>query len=253
MSQTIWTRCGGSANRGPYAGEAWRVVEAQHRISTRRLVDSDEEQALLEELIDRAKPPVADDCAGLHYLLATPFRYPPLLGGSRFGTRHERSLWYGSERLPTALAEVAFHRLLFLEGTAARIEPLAVDLSAFRVPIRSDAAVDLNAEAFGPWRGALTHPGHYRASQPFGTAMRADGVELVRYPSTRDPERGQNVALFSPAAFANSRPTTPETWHSFTTRAGVEMTRDDYFERRSLSFARELFEIDGALPAPGLA
>jgi hypothetical protein len=215
-------------------------------------VDSDEEQALLEELIDRVKPPVPDDCLGLHYLLSTPFRYPPLRGGSRFGSRLERSLWYGSERLPTALAEVAFHRLLFLEGTAASIEPLVGDLSAFHVPVRSDAAIDLNAEAFAPWRDDLTHPCHYDASQPFGSAMRADGVELVRYPSTRDPERGQNLALFSPVAFASQRPSTPETWHSFTTRAGVEMTQRNYFERRSLSFPRGLFELDGALPAPPL-
>src|SRR5207245_1032206 len=93
-------------------------VEAQHQVSTRKLVDTLEEQALLEELIDRAKPP--DSTRGrLHYLLSTPFRYPPLRHGSRFATRQERSLWYGSETRRTAFAEVAYYRLVFLEGTRA--------------------------------------------------------------------------------------------------------------------------------------
>jgi hypothetical protein len=38
---------------------------------------------------------------------------------TRFGSRSERGLWYGSERLPTAFAEVAYYRILVLEGTAA--------------------------------------------------------------------------------------------------------------------------------------
>src|SRR2546429_7726835 len=57
MSTTIWTRCGGKSNFRELALDAWRVVEAQHMVATRKLVDSDEEQAMLESLIERAKPP----------------------------------------------------------------------------------------------------------------------------------------------------------------------------------------------------
>jgi len=72
------------------------MVEAQHVTSTRKLVDSDEEQQILEKEIDHVKPTLPDDAEfrGIHYLLSTPFRYPPLSHGSRFGTRHERSLWH---------------------------------------------------------------------------------------------------------------------------------------------------------------
>src|SRR5690606_40733910 len=73
MSSSIWTRCAGASELRPLRLEPWRVVEAQHRVSTRKLVDTLEEQALLEDLIERAKPP--DPTGGrLHYLLATPFR-----------------------------------------------------------------------------------------------------------------------------------------------------------------------------------
>ena len=88
MPSSIWTRCAGRSSLRPLSGRAWRVVESQHLFSTRKLVDSDAEQALLEELIEEVKPPTGVP-AGLHYLLFTPFRYPPLRHGSRFGTRAE--------------------------------------------------------------------------------------------------------------------------------------------------------------------
>src|SRR5215208_6155464 len=107
MSSSIWTQCAGDSELRPLRLTPWRAVEAQHQVSTRKLVDSVEEQHLLEDLIDRAKPP--DRTAGrVHYLLATPFRYPPLRHGSRFGTRFERGLWYGAESPRTMFAEVAY-------------------------------------------------------------------------------------------------------------------------------------------------
>ena len=47
-----------SSNPGPRAGTAWRLVEAQNRISTMKLVDDLDEQETLEELLDDSKPPV---------------------------------------------------------------------------------------------------------------------------------------------------------------------------------------------------
>src|SRR3954463_15070833 len=110
MSSSIWTRCAGDSEIRPLDVSPWRVVEAQHQLSTRKLVDSAEEQMLLEDLIERSKPP-ATAGTRLHYLLATPFRYPPLRHGSRFGSRFVRGIWYGSETRRTAFAEVAYYRL----------------------------------------------------------------------------------------------------------------------------------------------
>ena len=58
-----------------YGGTVFRLVEAQHRISTSRLTDSLAEEERLEALIEQAKPSLPDAARGLHYLLATPFRY----------------------------------------------------------------------------------------------------------------------------------------------------------------------------------
>ena len=74
MSRSIWMRCEGSSRLRLLELDAWRVVESQHIVSTRKLVDSDEEQTVLEDLIEKVKPPapVGDSFTGLHYLLMTP-------------------------------------------------------------------------------------------------------------------------------------------------------------------------------------
>ena len=101
MPSGIWERCHGERSIRRIGGKSWRIVEGQHVVSTRKLVDSSEEQEILEELIEQGKPPLrhVPDLAGLHYLLFTPFRYPPLRHGSRFGTHDEPSVWYGSTRV----------------------------------------------------------------------------------------------------------------------------------------------------------
>ena len=101
------------ANPGPRAGTIWRMVEAQHRVSTMKLIDDADEQHTLEELLDASKPPVPAECAGLHYLLFTPFRYE-----ARADSRFRRAgatppVFYGAEQVDTAVAEIAFWRLLF--------------------------------------------------------------------------------------------------------------------------------------------
>src|SRR5436305_1171893 len=85
------------------------LAAAQHRTATRKLVESDAEQHVLESLLEATKPP-APEVHRLHYLLSTPFRYPPLPRGSRFESRWAPGVWYGSDALPTALAEVAYYR-----------------------------------------------------------------------------------------------------------------------------------------------
>lgn len=255
MSRTIWTRCGGRASARPLELRAWRVVEAQHRTATLRLVDSLAEQEVLEGLIEGQKPPLPSDPSfeRLHYLLATPFRYPPLRWGSRFGTRFERGLWYGSRAVTTALAEVAYYRLLFLEGTAARIEHVATEHSAFTADVRTRVGVDLTRPRFRRWHGEIFSPTSYAASQSLGRAMRDDGVQAFVYRSARDPEGGDNVGLFTPAAFARRRPgpRALPTWHCTTTPASVIFRRRDLLRDHALAFPRETFLVDGRLPVPG--
>ena len=141
MSPSIWTRCAGPSEARRLSGRFRRVVEAQFRNSTRKLVDSDEEQRVLEELLDaRAKLPVPAGFEGLHYLLYTPFRHPPLRNGSRFGTRLERGILYAARELPAAFAEVAYYRMVFLEGSSAALAPVQVELTAFSFRIAAQSS-----------------------------------------------------------------------------------------------------------------
>src|ERR1700722_16404559 len=114
----IWERCNGLSYITPLQCNPWRVVEAQHISSTRKLVDTAAEHEVLENLLEESKPAIDKNT---DYLIFTPFRYPPLKYGSRFGSRLEPSLWYGSLDIATALAEVAYYRLLFLNDTAATL------------------------------------------------------------------------------------------------------------------------------------
>jgi hypothetical protein len=250
MQSSIWTQCGGASELRPLRLTARRVVESQHQVSTRKLVDTLEEQAVLEDLIESAKPPMP---AGrrLHYLLATPFRYPPLRRGSRYGGRHERGIWYGSETLRAALAEVAYYRFVFLAGTRAELGTVTTQLTAFTVRVRTERGADLDVPPFTAHRAALASPVSWAATQPVGSAMRGAGVEVFRYPSARSP--GTHVGVFTPAAFGSARPRGFETWHCTATAARVELVRLDYVERAAHIFERGQFLVDGALPQPGLS
>jgi hypothetical protein len=252
MPSRIWTRCAGSSRIRALSARPFRLVEAQHLTSTRKLVDSADEQAALEAMLERAKPPLPaePEFEGLHFLLTTSFRYPPLRHGSRFATRFERSLWYGSRQRRTAFAEAAYYRLLFLQGTATDLGRLEVDVSVFRVPVRTRRGVDLTRVPFGSHVTRISSPVRYDKSQALGAAMREAGVEAFRFRSARDPGGGVNLALFTPRAFAAKRPEQPETWTCVAARSGVEFLKKDFFERATVHFERAIFLVDGDLPAP---
>ena len=252
MSPSIWTRCADRCRPRTITLVAHRVVESQHVVSTRKLVDSGDEQALLEELVDRVKPPLPADpeLRKLHYLLSTSFRHAPLRYGSRFGTRAERGIWYGSRELSTCFAEVAYYRLLFLEGTAADLGTLVVELTAFRVPIRSPRSVDLTRPPFGDYEAEISDKVSYRAAQTLGAEMRAAGIRGFLYASARTAGKGTNVGLFVPG-FAQNRPSRFEAWTCAASRDAVEMTQKSLGSKHErFSFPRAQFLVDRKLPSP---
>ena len=250
MSSSIWTRCADGSELVALRLEPWRVVEGQHQVSTRKLVASDAEQALLEELIETVKPGRLAP-ARLHYLLATPFRYPPLRHGSRYGARFEPGIWYGAETLEAAFAEVAYYRLLFLEGTTADLDGVETELTSFRVRVRTVRGADLTAGCFESHRDVLASPVSYDATQATGADMRAAGVEAFRYPSARSAN-GVGVAVVDAAAFARRKPHALEAWHCIASRARVEMRKRDYLKRVAHAYERDAFLVGGRLPAPAL-
>lgn len=233
---------------------AHRCVEAQHVIGTRRLVDTVEEQELLEDLIEGQKPPVppGPEFRGLHYLLKTSFRYPPLRHGSRFGTRAERSIWYGGETLRTAFAEAAYYRLVFLDGTRADLGALTFEWTTFELGIATPRGLDLTRPPYAGREARISSPVDYAYSQALGAAMRTAGVAAFRFRSARDRGRGCNIGVFDPAAFASRRPARMATWHCTADRRGVEVFRKTIARQERFVFRREEFEVAGRLPAPAL-
>jgi len=230
----------------------WRLIEAESLRSTRKLVDSFQEQDVLEQLVARSERSAypGEEGEELHDLLSAPFREPPLAHGSRFGKRTERGVWYGSESARAAFAEVAYYRLVFLEGTTAELSPIMVELSSFRVSVHSDRGIDLTSPPFDAWLEVLTSKTDYAPTQALGSAMRQDEVEVFRYVSARDTGGGTNVGLFSPRAFAAKRPRELQAWICVVMRSGVEVALKDHLSRRELFFPRTQFEVGGVLPAP---
>src|SRR4029450_12027780 len=113
LMSDIWAACGAQAQPRLLTGEILRLVESQEQVATNRLLSTLAEQELLEAMLEASKPPLPKGTARLDYLLATPFRYPPLPYGSRFGGRHEASLFYAARGVTTVLAEYTHDLFVF--------------------------------------------------------------------------------------------------------------------------------------------
>jgi len=235
-SSDIWSECLKSAPPSLLTGRVFRVVESQEKVATNELVETLEEQALLEEMLDTTKPAIPEGAQDLSYLLFTPFRYPPLKYGSRFGRRFEPSLFYGSRTIATALAETAYYRLHFWFDMS---EPppagkLSTQHTAFTVEIKTDKALTLQNEPFVNYEAGLIHKSSYQQTQSLGTMMRESHIEAFEYTSARDKNKGLNVGLFSPAAFSQNKESSVMRVLCSTQDQGVEFLDDDghvYFYR----------------------
>jgi hypothetical protein len=190
----------------------WRVVEAQHRASTLRLVDTLAEQRLLEDLLEASKPPLPVDAAPLHYLLATPFRYPaPPPLGSRFRGIGDPGVWYGASAVHTALAEVAYWRLRFLADSPATPDLPPVPHTAFRASVAGSAIV-LTDAPFRRRHADWEDPRSYVATQALARDAREAGIALIRYRSVRDPQHRACIAVLTPKAFRKREPLQQQGW-----------------------------------------
>ena len=217
---TTWTPRGLASEARAYAKLLWRVVEAQHTASTMRVVDSLEEQASLESILEDSKPSMPPAAQRLHYLLATPFRYRPHFG-SRFRAALEPGVWYGGEALRTALAEKSYWRLRFLLDSPDMPDLKAVPHTAFQAPVRTAAALDLTAAPLVRDAAAWSHRSDYTATQALAAVARDAHIEIIRYASVRDPGHGACAAVLDPKAFGRARPRGLETWFIAASRKRV--------------------------------
>jgi hypothetical protein len=225
----------------------WRVVEAQHVVSTMALVDTLEEQALLERILDDSKPALPVECVGLHYLLFTPFRHGALHpDGSRFRRAGlTPGVFYASQAIATAVAEMAFWRLLFYARSPTIPWPEnAADYTVFSVRY-AGKGVDLTRPPLDAGAAEWSDPVNYAPTQALADTARAAGAQVIRYPSAR--AAGRNVALLTCAAFRSKEPEERRRWKLHVGPSGARAIGEQPDER--LAFDRAAFVRDPRIAA----
>lgn len=202
------------------------MVESQHIAATMKLVDNRDEQDLLESLLESSKPAQPVATVGLHYLLATPFRYDPKRGGSRFRAVTDPGVFYGAESVRTAGAELGYWRWKFLMDAVdlELIEPVAH--TAFRADIATQV-VDLQRPHFDIDAPLWHHPTDYAPTQQLARVAREAGIGGILYRSVRDPQPSWCLALLTPAGFSQPQPHAErQTWYLAVSRHKVTLRRD---------------------------
>ncbi len=220
----MWTAPALASEFRQITGEAWRIVESQARVATMKIVDSLEEQQLLEAELERSKPAVPPACAHLHWLLSTPFRYAPYPHGSRFRrVRQREGCLYAAEQIETAVAEDAFYRLRFFLDAPTTARPRSPqERTAFRFEATTTTGIDLTLPPLAAdehlWMNAID----YSACQNLADTARAAGGALLRYSSVRDPEHRANWAVLDCRAVRTAEPTRRQTWHYMVRPSQIE-------------------------------
>lgn len=248
----IWKLSQGEKHITPMMATIYRLVESQEQIATLGLVNNVYEQGILEELLESTKSPLPMDSDSFHYLLKTPFRYPPLKYGSRFGTSFEPSLFYGSLNILTALAETAYYRFVYMLGPEVPFASMiSSEYSSFSVKVRSSNSIFLDKPPFAEYTPYLTSPVSYVETQQLGSNMRQSGIEMFQYISARDKQnQGKNIALFTPKAFQGTKPLKITHWLCQTSMDEVGFLAKEGQER--LLFTQQEFWVDGKLPSPAV-
>ncbi len=246
----IWDACDGVNHITTISGTLLRLVESQEQVATMGYVDTLDEQALLEEMLELAKPPYSEAIQNYHYLLTTPFRYPPLNWGSRFGRTHEPSLFYAGRHSSATLAESAFYRFVFLDSMEGIVEEdkIRSEHTMFSVGYKTDKGVQLQSMPFDQYSAELMSRQHYHHTQQLGSEMRVAGVEAIEYKSARDPNHQVCVALYNTLPFRQNSPTNMTQWLCETSQREVLFKQLD--KNNIVHFPKAIFLLNGTFSFP---
>ena len=225
----------------PWTGSGWRAVEAQHKNATIALTHGDvRRQAILEDIIDAVKPRLPASAEGLHFLLATPFRYQsPPPEASRFRRKIDPGVFYGADSIRTACAESSYWRYRFWrDSTGLQTKPALLPMTLFEFHGATTASLDLTKPPFLCQRESWLAPDDYSQSQALAVTARLAGIELIRYESARD-SNGRCLAILTPEVFRNVQEPyrhQQQSWSLFIEPAGLAVWQrslgTDTFEYR---------------------
>ncbi len=223
-------------------------MESQEDAGTLSLVDSLDEQDILESLLDGVKPPYQAGSEQRHYLISTPFRYPPLKHGSRYGHQLMHSFFYASESLHTALSESAYYRFLFIDDMQIAYDSAIISQHlSFSVNAHSGSAMQLTNIDNGDLLAQLQDKSSHSLCQAIGEYLvNTEEVDLIRFPSARCNE-AINVAIISHSVITSKKPQEQIKW-TFQTEFDKLVIRSS--ERVMHSFYKSDFLVNGQLPRP---
>ncbi|MFM9089750.1 MAG: RES family NAD+ phosphorylase [Cyanobium sp.] len=229
-------------------GTVMRLVQQQGIDSLLPLVDTLEQLARLEALVERSKHPRGTDlpASPSHPLLITPFRTPPLPHGYRFGVRQQRGLFYGSRSRAGTLVEGAYYGLLFWEGLAQPpAAPIRRRQTLFSVLLGTRRGRRLQLIEDPQAQAALRHPSHYAPTQQLGTRMGESGIEAFDYLSARSSEPLVQVGVFTPTALRSTPFDQVDLSVEIQSNQASFLCHDDGSLHR---FPHEGFLVDGSFP-----
>jgi len=231
----------------PLSLRLYRVVESQEEVATTLITSNRDDQSLLEDMLESSKPKLEPALAKRHYLINTPFRYPPLTHGSRFGSLLEPGIFYGSTTIETALAEISYYRFRFLADTndsnsVIKHKPQS-NHTGFYINTHSEKGLTLNKKPF--LKMQLDAPDSYQESQPFGSLMREAGVELFKFPSARKIE-GINGGCFHHKVIKSKKPCAPEHWQCLMLENRIIFQKT--LTKDSFEFLKSAFHVRRKLP-----
>lgn len=233
----------------PLDGVVLRLVEQQGAQATRRITDSLDEQAWLEDFLEASKPELPDDqeCPVRHRLLLTPFRYRKR-HGSRFATRWERGLFYGSRSRFGCLLEGGYYELVFQNGP---VQPFprssAMRKTLFHVELRTSRGLRLHEQGNGDLQARLRDPVDRHFCQGLGHQLREAGLQAFEYHSARSAEDVVQLCAISCCVFAS----TPFDQVEVQVEAsGHEVCFRCLDDNTVHHFERGQFEVNGELPQP---
>ncbi len=202
---------------GQPALEAYRIVESQSRLYAEQATSSYEKALYLETVLELTKPTLP--ARGWHPLLATPFRYPlpvaPMYQARFRPPYFPKNVFYASKETRTVLYEHAFHYLQERAHLSGALRE-AGQRTLFSLFIMSSSILAIHGEKNLSTLMSRTDygPSHaYIASHP--------DAEVISYPSCRDPQQGDNFAVFD--------------IHCLAKYIGSQETASFYFDPKTLS------------------
>lgn len=230
-------------------GVVLRLVEQQGAQATRRITDSLDEQAWLEDFLEASKPelPSTEECPVRHRLLITPFRYRKR-HGSRFATRWERGLFYGSRSRYGCLLEGAYYELVFQDGPEQPFpRSSAMRKTLFHVEVSTARGLMLQKQGNRSLQTRLRDPVNSHFCQGIGQQMREAGIEAFEYHSARSEADVVQLGAISCCVFSS----TPFDQVEVQVEASREEVSFRCLDDNTVHhFQREEFTVQGVLPQP---